>query len=1007
MMASRGSAVRFGVLGTLEVWDGEDKLRLGGQRSHGVLAALLLDANRIVPMSRLVDAVWEWAPPATAEHQIRKVVADLRARIPGGQHHLVTDGPGYRIVVEDDQLDLTRLDKYLALARRCHAVDDIDGEAAVLEAALSLHRGRVLPDCRTSLLEAAAAAVEERLLGARERLLELRLEQGRAHDAVGELRNLVAEHPLRESLSALLMVALYRVGRQADALRVYRDLRTLLAEQLGIEPGPEADLRHQQILRNEPDLYDPAPQTQTPRRSVSEAPPKEQPRSLPHDLSDFTGRQAEMRWLLSNVPDGVDEPTKVITIDGMGGSGKSTLAVHAGHRLAGRFPDGQLFLDLHGFTPGFEPVGPRTALATLLRAIGVPGERIPDDLADREGLWRGMTAGRRLLLLFDNAATSQQVRPLMPGGPGCLVLVTSRARLAGLDGAVPLPLPLPTPADGLALLRGVLGRERVLAEPEPAAELVALCGQLPLALRIAASRLRNRPQWTIASMVGRLQGEVPRLGELVAEQRSVRVVLELSRASMPARHQQLFGLLGVHPGTDFDGHTVAALARLPLESAELLLEDLLDARLLIQRTPGRYVFHDLVRSLARDAAEADSATARRARHRLLDYYLCAADEAASVIQPDRERLAVPLAHRPDVLPPLPDREAALAWFQTERANLLAALVHAEEAGFDQHVARLPQALTPYLRVRGHTEDELGVLHKAVAAARRMGDAELEGQALTNLATPYWYLGRVKEGLACAQEALAIAERLGDSLGIAFCLSRISMFYNTMGQYENAILFLHRSLVIFSRAGARREEGAALASLGEAQFALGRHAEALQTNRMMILNSRRIGDPYGEIVGLAGEAASHAEGGGYEIALDRLAEASVLARRHATPYGQASVLARYADVYRRQRRHAEALMAGHAALELLRSLSRPAVTAFVHNVIGAVHRDRGEYTLGQVHHQQARQIAQRIGMRRELLIALEGAADAREASGGPDPEADGADGGPGGVPGADNCSSRAS
>ncbi|MEV8017474.1 BTAD domain-containing putative transcriptional regulator [Streptomyces sp. NPDC086554] len=1000
MMAARGGAVRFGVLGTLEVWDGEDKLRLGGQRSHGVLAALLLEANRIVPMSRLVDAVWEWAPPATAEHQIRKVVADLRARIPGGQHFLITDGPGYRIVVDDDQLDLTRFDKYLALARRC---EDIDDEVAVLEAALSLHRGRVLPDSRTPLLESAATAVEERLLGARERLLELRLEQGRAHDAVGELRNLVAEHPLRESLSALLMVALYRVGRQADALRVYHDLRTLLAEQLGIDPGPEADLRHQQILRNEPDLYDPAPQA--PRPPISEAPLKE-PRSLPHDLSDFTGRQAEMRWLLSNVPDGVDEPTKVITIDGMGGSGKSTLAVHAGHRLAGRFPDGQLFLDLHGFTPGFEPVTPRTALATLLRAIGVPGERIPDDLADRESLWRGMTAGRRLLLLFDNAATSHQVRPLMPGGPGCLVLVTSRSRLAGLDGAVPLPLPLPTPADGLALLSGVLGRERVLAEPEPAAELVALCGQLPLALRIAASRLRNRPQWTIASMVGRLAGEVPRLGELVAEHRSVRAVLELSRASMPARHQQLFGLLGVHPGTDFDGHTVAALAELPLGSAELLLEDLLDARLLIQRTPGRYVFHDLVRSLARDVAQVDSATAHRARNRLLDYYLCAADEAASVIQPDRERLGVELARRPDVLPPLPDREAALAWFQTERANLLAALVHAEEAGFDAHVARLPQALTPYLRVRGHAEDELDVLHRAVAAARRMGDAELEGEALTNLATPYWYLGRVKEGLACAQEALAIAERLGDRLRIAFCLSRISMFYNTMGQYENAILFLHRSLVIFSRAGARREEGAALASLGEAQFALGRHGEALQTSRLMILNSRRIGDPYGEIVGLTGEAASHAEGGEYEVALDRLAEASVLARRYATPYGQASVLARYADVYRRQRRHAEALVAGHAALELLRNLSRPAVTAFVHNAIGAVHRDRGEYALGQAHHQQARQLAQRIGLRRELLIALDGIAHAREGEGGPDPADGGAAGTPSSVPGTGNCPSRA-
>ncbi|MEU5127326.1 AfsR/SARP family transcriptional regulator [Streptomyces mobaraensis] len=1231
MMASRGSAVRFGVLGTLEVWDGDDRLQVGGPRARAVLAALLLEANRVVSLSRLVDAVWEDAPPATAEHQVRKAVAELRARIPDGRLLLLTDGPGYRMVVDGGQLDLLRFEKALARAR---AATDTDEEAAALEGALALYRGRALPEGRSPLLAAAATMLEDRQLGARERLLELRLEQGRTEEAVAGLRSLVAEHPLRESAAALLMVALCRTGRQADALRVYHQLRHLLAEQLGIDPGPEAALRYEQILRNEPalhggtprpgrraaagpagrpapppalpeephrapgagefpgaddehgaapdagtgrapgagsgrtpygsaghapdagsgaapydassrpgaatgpdgrvsasapvsvptsvptsvpdpDLYRtpaphpaaylaPAPQAGSypasdlasaghaasvpqagsypasgPRSDVHPAPAPQPgsypgsvshpvahpgpvtspgtypasapppivysspapssgtypasppsaglrpatdphpaahpvpipysgpapapypgpapvpppgayplpvlppapypasvpPRSLPHDLPDFTGREEETRRLLSHAGREAERPVAVMAVDGMAGVGKTALAVHAAHRLAPHYPDGQIFLDLHGFTAGRTPLTAHTALGVLLRAVGVPDRQLPPGRTDREQLWRAVTAGRRLLLLIDNAAASEQVRPLVPGTPGSLVLVTSRPRLSALDGAVHLSLQLPPPGDALRLLGAVLGRERPRAEPEAAADLVTLCGRLPLALRVAAGRLRNRPQWTIAALNDRLRDESARLAGLVAEHRAVATALDLSRTALPTPHRRFFHLLGLHPGPDFDARTAAVLTGTSPAAAEALLEDLLDAHLLTQHTPGRYAFHELVRLLARHHPDAPPpATVHRAVHRLLDHYLRTATRAAELIDaPARPALPAEAAPADE---PLADEPAALAWFQAERPGLLSALALAEERGLDRHAVRLALALAPCLRLRGHTEDERQVLGAAAAAARRLGDHERRLTALTDLAAACWHLGRVAEGLESAQEALALAEELDDGPGTALCLSRISMFSTTLGRYEEAIDFLHRALALLSGTGADGEEGTALACLGTAQSALGRHAEALQTSRLVTLGSRTAGDAHGEITGLTGEAASHAAAGAFDTALRRLAEASALAHRIVTPHGQAVVLARYADVYRRQGRHDEALRAGHAALGLLRTVRRPALAATVHNVLGAVHRARGDLDLARRHHQQARRLARYTGLRSELVLALDGIAKSR-------------------------------
>src|SRR5262249_42110910 len=377
------------------------------------------------------------------------------------------------------------------------------------------------------------------------------------------------------------------------------------------------------------------------------------PTMLPYDLSDFTGRADELEVLLRIADKASARSPTVITIDGMAGVGKTTLAVHAAHRLAERFPDGQLYVDLHGSTPGRDPVDSAEALSTLLGALGVPGDQIPIDVVARSAAWRVQVAGRRLLVLLDNAANTAQVRPLLPGSGGCLVLVTSRARL-GLDGAVPLSVMLPTEADALSLVGRLLGEDRLAGEPAEVAELIAVCGRLPLAMRIVATRLNNRPQWTVGYLVTRLRREERRLGEMALDDRSVEAAVGLSYRGLQPAEQRMFRLLGRHPGTDFDPYAAAALAGVSREAAETALEGLLDARLRLQRQVGRYTFHDLLRSYAQSAAQGGREPEPEladAMHRLLDYSLYTADTAAHLIQPGRLRVELDLTHPPAEMPP--------------------------------------------------------------------------------------------------------------------------------------------------------------------------------------------------------------------------------------------------------------------------------------------------------------------------------------------------------------------
>jgi DNA-binding SARP family transcriptional activator/tetratricopeptide (TPR) repeat protein len=791
--------VEFRVLGPLQVWSPDGRVRIGGRQPAKVLAALLLDAGRLVTVDALIDAAWDGEAPATAKHQVHKVVADLRRRLPGA---IETDGPGYR--VHPAEFDA---DRFAALAA-AGTTDD-------LTAALALWRGPALADVDSRVVRARAAVLDEHRFTAVERLADLRLAAGDAAAAVAGLTAAVRENPLRETLSVRLMVALDRSGRRADALTVFAHTRTVLADELGVDPGPELAETHRRLLLAENRPPAARHQESTPRPRASAI-------TLPHDVPDFRGRAADLDRLRA-APGAV-----VITaIDGMAGVGKTALAVHAAHRLAGDYPDGQLFCDLHAHTPGGRPLEPETALELLLRMVGVRPDDIPDGLAARTARWRAELAGRRVLVVLDNAASARQVRPLLPGTSGCRAIVTSRRRLGVVDGATVLSLDVLPPTDALTLFATIVGRDRVHADPLAARRVVDRCGYLPLAIRVAGARLVHRPMWTVADLSRRLERE--RLGELSVDDRGVGPAFALSAACLDASLHRLFRLLGHHPGADFDVASAAALAGMPPSRAEPLLESLVDLHMLTQPAAGRYSFHDLLREYARTLVVGDEVAL--ARDRLHDYYLAAATTAtASIAAVDG------------------DLDAALLWLDAERPALVALASSVPDW-------RLAQVLRVYFEHRGHFADWLLTHEHALRHADPAGAVLLR----LGLGTRDMWMGRFVEGMDQFRAVLATADDPGvraaalTSLGMlahlahrdaeaagylrraltidhdlsrvtALCLNNLGLTEGRFGRSSSALEYHERALAMARGAGSTAAERGILLGIGETSLRIGAPAE---------------------------------------------------------------------------------------------------------------------------------------------------------------------------------------
>ncbi|WP_410643768.1 BTAD domain-containing putative transcriptional regulator [Amycolatopsis sp. lyj-346] len=855
--APSGATTRVGVLGPLLVEVRGEQRHLPDTRWARLLGLLALQPNRPVAVDEIVDVLWSGRPPRSHLDLIGGSVRRLRALLHPQLRLAATGRGGYRLEGTAEQFDVLRFDARLGEAE---SAGDREGVFRALDEAMACWRGPVLAGHDAVHQHAVVAALSRRRLSAALAHADAGIALGRHDEVVARLETVRDDEPLHEGLHARLMVALAGSGRQAAALALFDDLHTRLATELGIEPGPEVRAAQLHVLRQE---------------VPAAAPPFGSGNYLPRDVDPFVGRVAETGRLTAAAG-----RAAVFGICGMAGVGKTALAVHLGHRFAGRFPDGQLFADLHAHGPdGALP--PEAALDSLLRQLGVDGARIPDRLDQRAALWRSLLAGRTALVVLDDAADAAQVRPLLPGGPGSLVLITSRARLSSIDAVTTVSLDVLAPAEAAQLLTRVAGADlssggsgwespRPGAEPrfhhrrtehDPAvAELARLCGHLPLALRIAAARLRDRPLWTVAHLAGLLRDEHRRLAELSTGDRSVGAAFTLSYRQLTEPQQRLFRLLGEFPGTDFDAGAAAAIAGREPRETERLLEELVDVHLLSQPALGRYRFHDLIRDHARATGRAGPATAREAAAtRMFDYYLHVAGRAADVLEPTRKRFR-PAGSPPSCGPEFGTAAESLAWLEAERANLAA--VAAAAAGRDRprHCWQLVQTLWRFYFVRGHVHDWIRTHRLALSVVR---DPVAEAELRKNLGLGQWRSGDFAAAIGQHHRALALDRANDDEWGQAKTHNHLGFIHARGGSHDEALGHHRRAAELYRTAGDRCGEARALVGLGDLHYHAGRLAQGAADFRRGLDLAHEVGDRWGEALAAIGlgftAAPRHARG----------------------------------------------------------------------------------------------------------------------------------------------------
>ncbi len=742
----------FGVLGALLV-TGQDAgtLTVGPPKLRLLLAALLCRPGAVVSGGTLAEALWRAGPPPGAAGTIRVYVHQLRRVV--GEERLVRAAGGYQLLVGPDELDSERF-RALGEQGRKAAADGRPGEAVtLLRQALGLWRGPAFAEFQDAeLIRAAAAALDELRLDVLEECVECELLLGRHAELCAEVRELAAEHPLRENLRAQLMLALARSGRQAEATAVFHDTRRQLAEDYGLDPGPRLRAMYQRILDNDPGLAY--------RRPVT-------PLQLPRDTARFAGRADLLAALDALVPDerGTAAPM-VVTVVGMAGVGKTTLAVHWAHRVAARFADGQLFVDLRGFGPA-TPVRPIEALAGLLRGLGVAPEAVPLDVQEAAALYRSLLAGRRVLVVLDNAASAEQVRPLLPGGHGCLALVTSRHRLSGLivhEGARRLNLDVLSPAEARELLAGLLAPDRPGEPPSALEALAQVCGHLPLALRIVAAQLLDAPFRAVEEHAALLRtGRLRGMAVDGDEDAMIRAAFDASYEALPAGERRMFRLLGLVPTGDIGAPAAAALAGVPVEEAARLLDRLTAGCLLANPAAGRWTVHDLLRWYAAERATADPG-AVEAFQRFCDWHLHCADAAARHLFRHGLRLPLPPGPPPPSTLRFDSGPAARDWLEQELANLATLVVHCAGHGPKPVAWLLADALRGVFARLRRLVDWTTTAEVGLGAARRDGDDRAVVAMLHSAAHAAFTAGRATAAMAHLTEAAELARRAGWAMG---------------------------------------------------------------------------------------------------------------------------------------------------------------------------------------------------------------------------------------------------
>ncbi len=929
------NALRFEVLGPLRAWRGETLLDLGPAQQRAVLAVMLLHANKPLGREQLIDALWGQAAPTYAVNLVQRHASSLRRvlepdRPPRERSALLTwTDTGYLLKVADDQLDLEVFEREIGRARRARAAGDVSGTAEALHAALRLWRGPACDGLVAPLIDAERERLAEQRIAALEDRMDVDLALGGHRELVPELRQLVAQYPFRERLRGLLMLALYRSGRQAEASGAFHEARRHLRDELGMAPSAQVQRLHEQILAADPTLDARTINSSIPADLELEdlrRPPI--PAQLPHGMADFVGRQGEIKLLNALIPsEGHSRSGVVIAgIAGTAGVGKTALAVHWAHLIRDRFPDGQLYVNLRGFDPIGSAMDPAEAIRGFLDAFGVPPQQLPVGLAPQAALYRSLLADRRVLVVLDNARDAEQVRPLLPGSSGCLVVVTSRTRLTGLvasEGAYPLTVDLLSHGAARELLSSRLGAARVASEPEAVDDIISACAGLPLALTIVAARAATNPQFALVTFTRELRharGGLDLLADGGDATIDVRAAFMCSYRTLSAAAARLFRLLGLHAGPDIAVGASASLAGVTVERVRPVLGELTQAHLIAEHVPGRYTFHDLLRAYAAELVRAhEPEEYRNSLQRVLDHYLHTAHSAALVLDPHRE--SIPLAPpRRGVTPQsFSHHEQAMAWFTTEHAVLLAAVEQSARTGFDDYSWRLAWTLTDFLIRQGHWHDRTVSQRTALAAAQRLADPSAQAHAHRYLGVAYTRLDHSDEAHTHLRQALELYVLQDDQLGQARVHQSLAVAFGREGRHAEAGKHARQAVDLHRAGGNRAGEAHALNSVGWHLAQLGEHRQALLHCEQALALHQEIGNRHGQAHAWDSLGYAHHHLGHHDRAVTCYREALVLYRELGDRYYESGTLTRLGDTYHDSRRPDSARVAWQSALDSLTQL----------------------------------------------------------------------------------------
>ncbi|MBB5873998.1 DNA-binding SARP family transcriptional activator [Allocatelliglobosispora scoriae] len=915
--------VRFKLLGPVEVRTDDDTLiDIGPPRQRTVLAALAVDAGRPVLLDTLIDRVWGPAPPQRARHALYVYISHLRTicdELGGGEVALLHRSRGYVLETDLDRVD-THLFRSLLAQARAPQLDD-EQRAALLRRALRLWRGNPLADITGDWADRVREGWTQQRSDAVLRYAAIELRLGEPQSGVDMLTDLVADNPLAEPPVAALMRALHAAGRHAEALECYTELRTRLVTGLGVEPGDEVSSLHRALLRGE---------VEAPARTPA-APAAAVPAQLPLDLRGFTGRDHEIAQLdaLAGGDGGSPATMAIATLSGTAGVGKTTLAVHWAHRQRQRFPDGQLYVNLRGFDPTGAVMTTAEAMRGFLDALGVAPQRVPPGVETQSALLRSLLAGRRVLMLLDNARDADQVRPLLPGAPGCMVLVTSRQQLTGLittEGARPITLDVLSHDDARRLLVRLLGPDRVAAEPDATDEIIQRCARLPLALGIIAARATVNTGFALAALAAELRESPGGLDALAGSDPAtdIRVVLSWSYRTLTAPAARLFRLLGLHTGPDISAAAAASLTETTSAAIRPLLAELTRAHLVIEHAPGRFTQHDLLRAYAAELTGAhDRATERReALLRLLGHYVLTGHRATVLLNPHRNPIDIPddLRGVTWVAPEtIADDIAAKGWFSREMETVLAAIDQAAAAGLHDHVSQLAWTIADFLDRQGHWNDMVAIHHTALASATISGDLPGQARAHHCLAVANARYSRYDEAHQHVQHAFDIFARLGDDAGRARAHFSRAWLYEQRGDYAQALAHDTQALQWFRAAGHRVGQANALNGIGWCHTQLGDHRAALDHCRQALALHEEIGDRYGQSHAWDSIGFAHHQLGEHADAARCFQRAIDLRREDGDRSGEAKTLVRLGDAHESAGERREAVESWRDALKIFDDL----------------------------------------------------------------------------------------